>query len=241
MQGHLSLIKTGTQDLEKRVFPRFPFSYLLFKADHGEERAFEVKDISYSGMQLCLKNGGHSFKVGEHIEGSLQWRAASLEVKGPIKWVKGQRLGVAFSEDDGFEDQIKSFLSIKNIIASMKPLHTAGLDLEVPGDLKVWLQADGPVEFFVWQHSGGDIAKFQIIMMDSFIEYQDGKGLRSGRVLTKRDLETPLVHEDEFVFEIDDQLSEARLDFAQELTAGLPTSYLPASVLDFLKLKLGMV
>jgi hypothetical protein len=188
MQGHLSLIKTGTQDLEKRVFPRFPFSYLLFKVSNGDKHAFEVKDISYSGMQLCLKDGGHPYKSGEVISGSLHWRGKLLQVEGPVQWVKGQRLGVAFNESKDFDDEIKNFLSVKNIVASMKALHNADMELEMPGDLKFWLQADGPVEIFVWQHSGGNIAKFQMIMMDSFVEYQDGKGLRSGRILTKRDV-----------------------------------------------------
>jgi hypothetical protein len=241
MQSHLSLIKTGTQDLEKRVFPRFPFSYLLFKATSCDEITFEVKDISYTGMQICLKDGGHTFRKDESIDGKLNWRGKDLKIDGSIKWVKGQRIGVAFSSDAEFEGKIKDYLSIKNIVSSMRPLHAAGLELETPVDLKYWLQADGPVEVFVWQHNDGEISKFQLILMDSFIEYQDGKGLRSGRILTKRDLDTPLVQADEFVFEIDTVISEERLDFAKDLVRHIPTNFLPQEVNSYLKLKLGII
>ena len=240
MENHLSLIKTGYQDIEKRILPRFPFNYLIFKSNKADSRVFAVKDISYSGMQLSLKDGGHSFKIGEKITGELHWKGATLGLEADVKWVHGQRLGVAFSADDSFDDNIKNFLSISNIIKSMRPLHQSSMDLEMPTGLRYWLQADGPVEIFVWCHAHSDISRFQLIMMDSFVEYQDGKGLKSGRVVTKRDLDTPLVKEDEFVFEMDERLDDNRLGFARDIVTHLPSEFLPDNVLDFLKLKLGL-
>lgn len=240
MENHLSLIKTGYQDIEKRVFPRFPFNYLTFKAQNGLERVFAVKDISYTGMQLSLKDGGHPYKSGQDLQGVLHWRGASLELSAEVKWVHGQRLGVEFNAGKHFESQIKNFLSFDNIIKGMRALHHSTLDLDLPSDLSYWLQADGPVEIFVWCHKDGEISRFQMIMMESFVEYQDGKGLKSGRVLTKRDLDTPLVQEDEFVFEMDERISEERLAFAKEITKRIPDHFLPERVLEFLRLKLGL-
>ncbi|MAF76745.1 MAG: hypothetical protein CME63_17005 [Halobacteriovoraceae bacterium] len=240
MENHLSLIKTGYQDIEKRILPRFPFNYLIFKSSCNEPHVFAVKDISYSGMQLSLKDGGHSFKIGEAISGELHWKGAILSLDADVKWVHGQRLGVEFKVDPSFDDQIKNFLSISNIIKSMRPLHRSPMELDIPTDLKYWLQADGPVEIFVWCHAHSEISRFQLIMMDSFVEYQDGKGLKSGKVVTKRDLDTPLVTEDEFVFEMDERLDDDRLKFARDIVSHLPQEYLPESVFDFLKLKLGL-
>lgn len=237
MENHLSLIKTGYQDIEKRVLPRFPFNYLTFKTEHDKPQVFAVKDISFSGMQLALKDGGHPHKNGEKIKGRLHWKGAQLELEAQVKWVHGQRLGVEFQAETGFEDEIKSFLSINNIIKSMRPLHRSALDLDLPANLKYWLQADGPVEVFIW-YGHSDISRFQLIMMDSFVEYQDGKGLKSGKVVTKRDLDTPLVKEDEFVFEMDERLNDDRLDFAKNIVAHIPEEFLPEDVLDFLRLKL---
>ncbi len=238
MENHLSLIKTGYQDIEKRILPRFPFNYLTFKAQNGAERVFAVKDISFTGMQLSLKDGGHPYKIGETVHGELHWRGAVLDLKAEVKWVHGQRLGVKFSDTPAFEEEIKGFLSIDNIIKGMKALHQSRMDLDFPSDLEYWLQADGPVEVFVWTHHDREISRFQLIMMESFVEYQDGKGLKSGRVLTKRDLDTPLVQEDEFVFEMDETLDDERLIFAQNIVTKIPEGFLPEHVFDFLRLKL---
>lgn len=240
MENHLSLIKTGYQDIEKRILPRFPFNYLIFKSNTNEPHVFAVKDISYSGMQLSLKDGGHSFKNGEKLSGELHWKGAVLSLEADVKWVHGQRLGVKFSRDEKFEEAITNFLSISNIVKSMRPLHLSPMDIEMPTGLKYWLQADGPVEIFIWSHAQSDISRFQLIMMDSFVEYQDGKGLKSGRVMTKRDLDTPLVTEDEFVFEMDERLDDDRLSFAREIVSHLPADFLPINVMGYLKLKLGL-
>lgn len=238
MENHLSLIKTGYQEIEKRVFPRFPFNYLTFKGQNGQERVFAVKDISFTGMQLGLKDGGHPYKVGQAIVGELHWRGAILNLEAEVKWVHGQRLGLKFQEGEKFEGEIKDFLSIENIVKGMRALHNSTMDLDLPSDLRYWLQADGPVEVFVWCHNDGEISRFQLVMMESFVEYQDGKGLKSGRVLTKRDLDTPLVQEDEFVFEMDETLDEERLSFAKSIIKEIPAEYLPSEVFDFLRLKL---
>lgn len=241
MENHLSLIKTGYQDIEKRVLPRFPFSFLTFKAQNGVERVFAVKDISFTGMQLSLMDGGHPYKIGQMVKGELHWKGSVLDLEAKVKWVHGQRLGLKFNDEmTDLDRQIKEFLSIENIIKGMRPLHQASMDLELPSDLKYWLQADGPVEVFVWRHNDGEVSRFQIIMMDSFVEYQDGKGLKSGRVLTKRDLDTPLVQEDEFVFEMDETIEMDRLDFAKKIVDKIPSEFLPENAFDFLRLKLGM-
>jgi len=240
MENHLSLIKTGHQDIEKRILPRFPFNYLIFKSSEDGGRVFGVKDISYSGMQLGLKDGRHSYKIGEEVSGELHWKGSHLPIKAQVKWIHGQRLGVKFSGDQDFDNHIKNFLSTSNIIKSMRPLHQSGMELDLPMGLRYWLQADGPVEIFIWCRGHSDISRFQLIMMDSFVEYQDGKGLKSGHLVTTRDLDTPLVTEDEFVFEMDEILSDERLKFAREIVTHLPKEFLPELTLSFLKLKLGI-
>ena len=81
MERHLNLIKTDFEQTEKRIFPRFPFSYLTFKSsnDGANKHVFEIKDISYTGMQLCLKDGGHDFTPGNTIGGTVHWQKAALD------------------------------------------------------------------------------------------------------------------------------------------------------------------
>lgn len=239
MERHLNLIKTGASKTEKRVFPRFPFSYLTFKGPgNGDAKVFEVKDISFTGMQLSLKDGGHNYASGNDVEGSLHWRGLSLDIIGKVKWVQGRRLGVAFSLSSEFDQRIKNFLSIDNIVSSMRPVHKAGLDMELPSNLKYWLRSDGPVEIFIWQHNDGEHSRFQMIMMDNFLEWEDGVGIRTGKVIQKDDLETPLTSEDEFTFELDDGVDEKKVRFAKDVVDKLPDNYISTESAKFLQLKL---
>ncbi len=240
MERHLNLIKTDYQETEKRIFPRFPFTYLTFKSKDTESRVFEVKDISFSGMQLSLKDGGHDYIPGTEIDGTLHWKGAKLKALGNVKWVSGQELGVAFILSSVFEKEVKNFLSVENIVAGMRPIHNSGLDIEMPANLKYWLRADGPVEVFIWQHTDGEISRFQIILMDNFLEWEDGKGLKTGEVAEKRDLDTPLVKEDEFTFRFTGELDESILEFARSVVAKLPENYLPDTAKNFLETKLGL-
>jgi hypothetical protein len=238
MERHLNLIKTDFKETEKRVFPRFPFSYLTFKMN-DDEKIFEVTDISHSGMQLSLKDGGHQYKEGETVNGTVHWRSASLKAKGKVQWVSGQRLGVSFEQSNSFEQEVKSFLSIDNIVAGMRPIHQTGMDLEVPTNLKYWIRADGPVEVFVWCHNDSEHSRFQVLMLDNFVEWEDGKGVKTGKVITKRDLDTPLITEDEFIFQIDEGVDMEKIKFAINIVEALPESYLPAETRDFIKVKMG--
>ncbi len=239
MERRLNLIKNSTGEVEKRVFPRFPFSYLTFK-DKGHSQVFEVKDISFTGMQLGLKEGEHSYRLGSHVEGTLHWRGSSLAITSQVKWVRGNCIGVSFNLDKTPRTELESFLSLDNIVSSMRPVHNNPFDLELPSNLKYWLRADAPVEIFVWRHNDGELAKIHVILLNNLLEWEDGKGLRTGRVLSKRDLDSPLVSEDEFMFEIDQSVDPEKLQFAQSVVSRLGAQHMPTEALEFIKLKLGV-
>lgn len=237
---HLSLVKTGKETLEKRTFPRFPFSFLIFKATHkDDQKVFAVKDINEKGMQLTLKDGGHQFVTGDQLQGELHWKKAKSTLEGKVVWVKGERLGVSF-ESKEIQKLVKEFLCVDNIIASLRPLHQEEIGIDLPANLCCWLQADGPVEVFVWRHNHGDFSGFHLIMMNTFIEYVDGKGLQSGTIPSSRDVETPLNNEEEFEFLIDDTLDQTKLAFAQEIIKKLPDHFCSSEIKDFLSLKVGL-
>ena len=208
----LSLLRGGQRKREKRIFPRFPFCFLTFKVGG---QVFEVKDISFSGMQLSLKDGDCSHKPGSTIGGSLRWYGESLDIAGRVKWTRGQRLGVHFTPPSDFALRWDQFFSLEKIAGRMRPLHKNELSVEFPGNLRCWLRSDGPVEIFVWCHKDGEISSFQFLFMETFLEWEDGKGLVGGRILTRRDLETPLVQEDEFVFQEDSELDSQHITRAR--------------------------
>lgn len=236
MERQLNLIKTEYQQLEKRVLPRFPFSFLMFK-DRESGRVFEISDISYTGMQLLLKNGEHGLKVGSTISGMIQWRGHSLSVEATVKWTSTRRLGVAFVE--GCEEEIKDLFCVSNIVEGLKPMHQTDWEEQLPANLLYWLRADSSLEVFIWGHSDKEFSRFQFVILDFFVEWQDGLGVKSGKVIKKRELETPLFSEGELVFQVDEGVDFTKIAFAKDVIGHLSTGQLPKGVIDFLKLKLG--
>lgn len=239
MDRHLSLVQSDFETLEKRVLPRFPFCYLLFKNSKTDSQVFEVKDISHSGMQLSLKNGDLNYKNNDKINGEIHWLGRSIDVSGEIVWVKQNRLGVEFSTKTSQRQNVDEFLKIDNFAQSLKPLHRDEFGLELPAKLKYWLRSDGPVEVFVWRHNDGELSKFQVLIMENFIEWEDIKGLKTGRVISKRDIDTPLISEDEYVFKLDPVIDDSKIEAAQKLMSNLKEQILPEQTLSFLRIKLG--
>src|SRR5690554_4887137 len=239
MVRHLNLVQSDFEKLEKRVLPRFPFCYLTFKSDSDGARVFEIKDISHSGMQLASRSEAVEAGVGQDIRGEIHWHGRNLKVAGQVKWSKDNRLGVEFANLPKLREEVNQFLKVENFARSLKPLHKAELGLELPAKLKYWLRADGPAEVFVWRHNHGELAKFQVLVMENFVEWKDGQGLETGRVISKRDIETPLISEDEFVFKLDSTIDDDKIEKARTLIQNLNESALSQDVVDFLMLKLG--
>lgn len=238
MERHLSLIKTGYLDLEKRVFPRFPFGFMIFKESEAQKMVFEVKDISLTGMQLTIKDGTHDYKVGSMIKGDLHWRGANVNLKAKIQWVREASLGISFDSSISFEEKMRTFLSFDNIVAHIKPLHNTDLT-ELPNNLKYWLKSDGVLDLFVWEHSSQGISRFQVLLMENFIEWEENVGVKTGKVMTQRDLDTPLSLEDEFVFQIDENVVEEKVELALGVVRKISLDHLPKDARDFILIKLG--
>lgn len=232
----MTLIKNEEKVEEKRILPRFPFCFLTFKGKGS--RVFEVVDISNEGMQISLKDGGHEYIDDEEISGNIHWKASELNIKGKVKWVAGHRVGVKFDSSEDFSKRVEDFLSTDNIIKGIIPLHSGRLDVEIPSNLRYWLRADGPVELFVWQHSDGELAKFQMIVMKEFVEWQDGKGVQTGIVKSHRDIELSMTSEDEFIFQFDGAVDTGKMNKIMKIVDKIPSKYLPTEARDFVSFKL---
>ena len=233
MERRFNLIKSDFEKHEKRILPRFPFCYLTFKSDENS-RVYEIKDISHTGMQLALKDESHTFEQDTALKGHIHWLGKSLDISGIVKWNTPHRIGVEFQKKREIMDKVQSFLSMEEMVKRLKPLHKVDGGLEIPARLKYWVQSDGPVEFFVWQHMDGEISKFQILYMETFVEWEDGQGLKTGRILSKRNVDSPLISEDEWVFNIDQNIDVDRLSRVKELASHLNSELLPSDIKTFL-------
>lgn len=233
MERRFNLIKSDFEKHEKRVLPRFPFCYLTFKPDESF-RVYEIKDISHTGMQISLKEEGHSFKQDHILKGHIHWLGKNLDITGTVKWQTKNRLGVEFAKKRDVMEKVQNFLSLKEIVKHLKPLHKVNDGLEIPARLKYWLRSDGPVEIFIWQHGDGEIAKAQILFLETFVEWEDGHGAKTGRILSKRNVDSPLLTEDEWVFQIDMDIDPDKLDRVKNLVDHISDDLLPAEVRTFL-------
>jgi aromatic ring-cleaving dioxygenase len=233
MERRFNLIKSDFEKHEKRVLPRFPFCYLTFKAEENS-RVYEVKDITHTGMQLSLKDDTQQF-AGDHLlKGSIHWLGRNLDIAGTVKWSTQNRLGIEFVKRQEVLERVRSFLRVEDMVKCLKPLHKVENGLELPARLKYWLRADGPIELFVWQHNDGEIAKFQILFLETFVEWEDGNGAKTGRILSKRNVDSPLVNEDEWVFQIDADLDIEKLNRVIDLVKLISADLLPEEVQSFL-------
>lgn len=233
MERRFNLIKSDFEKHEKRVLPRFPFCYLTFKPE-SNSRVYEVKDISHTGMQLSLKDSNEQFKEEHLLKGHIHWLGNNLDIIGTIKWLTQNRVGVEFAKKKDILDRVQDFLSIKQMVQRLKPLHKVEGGLEVPAKLKYWLRSDGPVEIFIWQHSDGELAKCQILFMETFVEWEDGAGVKTGRILSKRNVDSPLLTEDEWVFQIDIDLDVDKLDKVKSLIDHISSELIPEEAKTFI-------
>ena len=243
MQRQLSLIKNNLGNHEKRLLPRFPYSAMTFRlvssGQHKDEKTsshvFEIKDITYSGMQLALKGIPIPCEKKEIIEGHIHWHGEDLPLEAVVEWATKDRMGVSFYAQESLHEQILNFLSPQKIATHLRPLHKMDLLIDLPAQLKHWLHADGPHDIFMWCHPDGEFSKIQCIVREHFWEWEDGPGSKTGRVFSKRDLDTPLMSEDEFVFLMDTEFNQERFEIVHELVQSLKEEQLPNSSLDFLK------
>ncbi|MCM2349177.1 MAG: PilZ domain-containing protein [Bacteriovoracaceae bacterium] len=233
MERRFNLIKSDFEKHEKRVLPRFPFCYLTFKSENTS-RVYEIKDISHTGMQLSLKDGNHDFKEDAALRGHIHWLGKNLDISGTVKWQTPHRLGVEFVKKRDVLEKVQTFLNIEEMVKRLKPLHKVDGGLEIPARLKYWLRSDGPVEVFVWVHGHGEIAKCQFLFLETFVEWEDGAGLKTGRILSKRNVDSPLLTEDEWVFKMDQEIDVEKLEKVKTLIEHITEDLLPSEVKTFM-------
>lgn len=232
MTERFNLIKTEGSIPEKRVLPRYPFSFMTFKSSSQNTHAFEVADISEGGMRLQLKDGSHQYRPGDDASGQLHWRGHKLSVIGKVAWTSSLSLGIEFNQQMG--EEVKDMLQVENVLPSLKPIHATGININIPSNLKYWLRTDGPVEVFFWVHSTGQFQRVQYCIFNKYFEWEDGQGLRTGKIVNRRNIESPLNQEDEFSISFDEVASDEVVDLVGRISQGLPEGLLPDEAVDFI-------
>jgi hypothetical protein len=76
--------------------------------------------------------------------------------------------------------------------------------------------------------------------MENYIQWKDGQGLKTARIISKRDVDTPLITEDEFVIKVDTVVDDNKIDLASALISHVDADLLTTQCVDFIKMKLGI-
>ena len=66
------------------------------------------------------------------------------------------------------------------------------------------------------------------------MEWEDGQDLKTGRILSKRNVDSPLLSEDEWVFKMDPDADVEKLNKVKELIGLIPQEQLPTEVKTFM-------
>jgi hypothetical protein len=168
-------------------------------------------------MQICLKEGGHPFVAGANIQGTINFKGQQVSVQGLVRWSNADRLGVEFHSNGKANIALEKFLDTEHLVGQMRPLHNYPHGMDLPANLKTWLRADGPIELFVWCYPDGEMSRFQVLVLNQFVEWEDGIGAKTGLVVHFRDRETPLLLEDEVHLEIDSEVNPDILKLASDV------------------------
>ncbi|MGB0453558.1 MAG: PilZ domain-containing protein [Bacteriovoracaceae bacterium] len=245
MPERFSLIKTEIRDPEKRILPRFPFSTMTFKLAKESEaesssHAFQVSNISSGGMGLGLISGSHQIKKGDFVSGDLRWRENSLTLSGEVAWTNAQGFGLMFQDDmsEIMREKLDNILSLETISRNLRAIHKTEMGINIPSNLKIWLRTDGPVEIFYWTHNDNEFQKIQILVLDQYFEWEDGKGISTGEILSLKNIESPLNQSDEYSVSIDSDVNDDCLKKVSRLIENVASDILPDDAKNFLRCKL---
>jgi hypothetical protein len=251
MSSRLNLVKSNFLHQEKRIFPRYSLGFLTFKCISPLiNKIFMVTDISATGMQLTLRAIGEEEFLHKPLEsetkvsGIIHWGREEMPVVGSVRWREGLRYGLRFEMPETEQAKFEDFFSLENIVNKMRPLHNPsvgpGPEAELPNSLKYWFKADGAMELFVWMHDHGGHSGIQLILMEDYIEWQDGKGLFTGKKIDKetKTLSTPLTENEELLIEFDDGVVKEKTEKAQRFFSFFNKKHLPELEIEFLRSRL---
>jgi hypothetical protein len=214
--------------VERRIIPRYSFSYLTFKLlHHGEmvkAMTFEVNDVSTEGLALETKFFDlQNFKVGDFLHGVLNWAGERLDIKATIKWVSHGRMGLQFRPDKSLFERIKELSSLQMLTSKLKALHAPKYKLNLADDLFYWIQSEGPLEFFAWKKSeSSPVHRLQIVYWQNYLEWEKGEGWSSGILKDRRHFGTAGIDTSECLVMFDSILDQKKLKTVKEIISLFP-------------------
>ena len=245
--SHGILNSMGLKDtgVERRILPRYSFSYLTFKLlHHGEQvkaMTFEVNDVSVEGLALETKFFDlQNFKMGDFIHGVLNWAGERIDIKANIQWIKQGRFGIRFVPSKNLNERIRELTSIKLLTNKLKFLHLESEKMTLPQGLCYWIQSEGPLEFFAWKTKSTEVIhRLQIIYWQNYLEWEKGQGWSTGVLQDRHQYgANGPMDSSECVVLFDSTLDQRKLKTMKDILSHFPDGAFAKSDQEFLLRKL---
>jgi len=196
-------VKSPSQEgsSERRRVPRLGLTSEQFRLS-ANGKLFPVADISFEGMALRVLDRADLvlFPVGARFDGMLNLRREKHHVSAQVRHLGADLVGCRFEALSGpVEGAIRRFLDPAALGRELRPIPASDA-------VALWLHGPSGTDLMLWRHADGQYWKFLLIVLGSFIQWEDGRGGATGRITSAREesevrgvirLETMLLQTDE--------------------------------------------
>ena len=219
--------------MPKRRFPRLCLTTEQFKlSDNG--KVFAVTDLSTGGMGIRVldREDLAIFPVLREIKGTLKIRDGKFPIKARVCNVRKDSVGCEFiNVSKKTSAAVKEFLDPLRLGPDLKPV-----PLEEEG--ASWFHGTTGTDVLVWKSPSGDISRFGVYIFGTYVQWEPGEGLTSGRIVGAADEETVpsgIIRLETMILDPDPSPDEGKVGIAKTL---ILSSNLAQELQNFLSLKM---
>lgn len=161
--------------------------YERFNVDHkhltimNEQDILLIREISSKGFSTQVSERGFErFQVGDMYSARMRYLGETYDLDAKVSWKSGKDT-VGF-ELVNAERRTRDFMQrLLHPIALAHSLRKVEAEfMKNKSDGKTWYHGDGDTDLYTWKNSQGKVSAWQLISKDTFVDWEAGRGLRTG-------------------------------------------------------------
>ena len=166
-------------DLERRRLPRIALTQEQFRLQETG-KVFSVSDLSPGGMAIRVidENDLILLAVGSEVAGVLNLRREKMPVRGRVRHLVGDRVGIAFEKlEKSTEETLSKFLDPRILGADLRPMPTSEA---VAG---LWFHGSSGTDLWLERSVDGGVRQFLLLMLGCFVRWKAVSGVSSSEAV----------------------------------------------------------
>ena len=175
-------------ELDQRKLPRFHITPCQFH-DAKLNKNFSVQDISLGGLSLRLMDRGEipEFAVGTIHKGTIKVEGLKTDAEFTVRYLRGTLIGAEWLNLSKTLESHLDQISRPQVLGD----HLKPYDLPAIANT-LWFHNPVGVDLLVYQGEGASVMphlmrRWTLYLHQSFILWEDGVGVRTGRALAEDD------------------------------------------------------